>query len=302
MTAIGVFPIKRRSRRCPEKNFQDLGGVELWEWSFRAMLAAMADGPLDRIVVSACPDVAEYRKPCRVCGGSGKALVGGRSGGGTPHPFGEITCTACMGNGQGPSFIRRVQILISAAGVDQDRVIFLPRESLCGDDDTAHQFLYWIDQQMRERAGVKDDDIYIFTHPCNPFVTQGLMKVVHDRVLGSTVNMGKRLVHRSSIAVTELHQKLWEKNERGESRPVNHEPFRMVPTQDLKTLFVETVAMYGYTSATIHQLKSHHGFYPDLWVCDPVTLWDIDEPWELEVARAIVETGRRKMAFGVLKE
>ena len=124
------------------------------------------------------------------------------------------------------------------------------------------------------------------------------MKIIRDRTERS-IRDGS---YRSTIAVTDFKQKLWEKTASGESRPVNHDPFRMVPTQDLSTLFIETVAMYGYTSATIHNLKSHHGYYPELLVTDPITLWDIDEPWELEVARAIVETGRRNIAFGVLKQ
>lgn len=258
MTAIGVFPIKRRSRRCPDKNFQDLGGVELWEWSFRAMLMALKHGTLDKIVVSACPDVMDGRPE------------------------------------EEQSFANRVRELAMIAGIDQDQLLISVRETMCGDDDTAHDFLYLIDEQMREKAGVVDDDVYIFTHPCNPFVTSGLMAIVRDRAEPGRNNGD----HRSVIAATELKQKLWEKNAAGESRSVNHDPFKMVPTQDLSTLFIETVAMYGYTSATINKLKSHQGYFPELLVADPITLWDIDEPWELEIARAIVETGRRKLAFG----
>jgi hypothetical protein len=66
------------------------GRDEAFVASYVAKITQILAGQFDRASSDACPS----------CHGRGNLMVGGRSGGGTPAPYGTLTCTLCNGSGK----------------------------------------------------------------------------------------------------------------------------------------------------------------------------------------------------------
>ena len=144
---------------------------------------------------------------------------------------------------------------------------------LCSDDATAHDFLKNVDEALNREA-------YVFTHTCNPFTKPETIDLAVQR-------FREYGAYDSVIGVVPLQQKLWKAGLN--MKPMNHDPLNMVPTQDLEPIFQESCSLYVFSGKQLRETGSHHGENPIPFVLDPIEGWDIDYPWEYEIAEAIWE-------------
>ncbi|KKL80125.1 hypothetical protein LCGC14_2007880 [marine sediment metagenome] len=159
-------------------------------------------------------------------------------------------------------------------GVDT-QVLHQPKE-LCADNKTAHDFLKFVDNAAQ-------DEVYVFTHICNPFTKPETI----DKAVRRFREHG---AYDSVIGVVPLQQKLWKANlDAAQMEPMNHDPLNMLPTQDLQKIYQESCSLYVFAGKQLRDTGSHHGKAPIPFVLDPIEGWDIDYPWEYEVAEAIWE-------------
>ncbi len=157
----------------------------------------------------------------------------------------------------------------------QTQILHQPKE-LCADNKTAHDFLKFVDNAAQ-------DEVYAFTHTCNPFTKSETI----DKAVQLFREYG---AFDSVVGVAPLQQKLWKAgSDAAVMEPMNHDPLNMLPTQDLQMIYQETCSLYVFAGKQLRETGSHHGENPIPFVLDPIEGWDIDYPWEYEIAEAIWE-------------
>jgi CMP-N-acetylneuraminic acid synthetase len=119
-------------------------------------------------------------------------------------------------------------------------------------------------------------DIYLQTHATNPFVFSYHFTEAIDR-------FRSQHHHDSLLSVGPLQRKRFWTPDR---RPVNHQPYTLIPTQELMGLHEENSCIYLFTRESFAYARNRIGKRPMLYVM-PETL-DIDWPWDLEKARHMV--------------
>jgi len=95
-----------------------------------------------------------------------------------------------------------------------------------------------------------------------------------------------------AVAVAPSHQFMWRRNESGQGEGVNHDERIRQRRQDREAQFVETGAVYVMRTDGFR--LSGHRFFGRiaLHVMPAERVWEIDEPTDLVVARALLESRR----------
>lgn len=151
---------------------------------------------------------------------------------------------------------------------------------LCGDHVTANRLL------ESDLDRLPEADTYLMTHATSPFLRGESIRAAAAAFRASPH-------HDSLMSVTRFQSRFW----RSDASAVNHDPTRLVPTQELEVWLEESSAMYLFTRDGFRRAGSRVGARPMLWELSPVESLDIDtEPeWALAelVARGLplVETG-----------
>jgi CMP-N-acetylneuraminic acid synthetase len=117
---------------------------------------------------------------------------------------------------------------------------------------------------------------FVQVHATSPFLLpQTLEKGIHTFLSGDPLS--------SCFSATEIHARLW--SEAGEA--LNHDPLNLVPTQDLKPFLLENSAFYVFSREGFRQTSNRlHGLVRPV-VIPEIEAWDIDYPWQWEIAESI---------------
>ncbi len=124
-------------------------------------------------------------------------------------------------------------------------------------------------------------DIYVLAHATAPFPKS------------TSIDEGIRAVKSgqfdSAIAVKKMQEFIWK-----DSKPFNYNPLKILRTQDLELLYVETTGLYIFTQAVIRERKSRIGANPYMLEVTPIEAIDINNPVDFEIANAINEKTIKK--------
>jgi len=120
-------------------------------------------------------------------------------------------------------------------------------------------------------------DYYLQTHSTNPLLTAATISRATRVFLDNRVN------HDSLFSVKCLRTRLWS----AAGVPVNHDPARLIRTQDLSPIFEENSCIYIFTRRILERNGNRIGETPLLFEMDPVESWDIDEEVEFQIAELI---------------
>ncbi len=103
-----------------------------------------------------------------------------------------------------------------------------------------------------------------------------------------------------ALAVAPCHQFLWRRDEDGFAEGINHESAVRSRRQDRETQYVETGAVYVMRTAGFQVAK--HRFFGQIavHVMPRERVWEIDDPSDFVVARALLQARRAQRARSVL--
>lgn len=118
---------------------------------------------------------------------------------------------------------------------------------------------------------------YLQTHSTNPLLTTATIA----RALRTMLE--DRGGHDSLFGVTRLHTRLYDAH----GRAMNHDPARLVRTQDLPAVFEENSNLYVFTRAGLEKRGSRIGARPILFEIDRAEALDIDDESGWRLAEAV---------------
>jgi CMP-N-acetylneuraminic acid synthetase len=114
------------------------------------------------------------------------------------------------------------------------------------------------------------------THSTNPFLKASSISQACNQLANSTYA-------DSIFSVTKLQARLWNKN----LSPINHDLSNLVRTQDLTPVYLENSNLYIFKKDGFLRTGNRIGDRPIMLEMDELEAWDIDEPWQWNVAESI---------------
>lgn len=110
-------------------------------------------------------------------------------------------------------------------------------------------------------------DYYLQTHSTNPLLTSKTIEAAITTFLNAIPR------HDSLFSVTRLYKRFWTQ----EGRPMNHDPSRLLRTQDLPPVLEENSCIYLFSREVLEKRGSRIGERPLLFATPAEEAWDIDE-------------------------
>lgn len=153
-----------------------------------------------------------------------------------------------------------------------DRVMIRDRKpELCGD-------LVSMNLILADDIEAMDADTYIMTHTTNPLISaktikEGLGKFQSDEA------------HDSLFTVNKIQTRFY----REDGSAVNHDPDKLIRTQDLEPWFEENSCLFYFSKESFSKTNARIGEKPLMMVTPPLESLDIDEPHDWEMVAAIAE-------------
>ena len=128
-------------------------------------------------------------------------------------------------------------------------------------------------------------EFYLQTHSTNPLL--GVETINHAIAL---FLRGYPRQHDSLFSVTPIHTRLWDTK----GRALNHDPNRLIRTQDLPPLYEENSCLYLFSAETLVETGSRIGVRPLLFPIAAEEAWDIDEELDFHFAEYLYRHRRGK--------
>ncbi len=120
-------------------------------------------------------------------------------------------------------------------------------------------------------------DYYLQTHSTNPLLSSATISCAIQRFLGNIDQ------YDSLFSVKRLHTRLWD----SVGRPINHNPDKLIRTQDLQPVYEENSCIYIFSRQTLEKYGNRIGEQPLLFEMAQVESWDIDEESDFEIAELL---------------
>ncbi|MCF8261218.1 MAG: acylneuraminate cytidylyltransferase family protein [Melioribacteraceae bacterium] len=121
-------------------------------------------------------------------------------------------------------------------------------------------------------------EVFFQTHSTNPLLTTSTIDKAIKRFL-------EQKDHDSLFSVTKLQTRIYDENGAG----INHDPLKLIKTQELPVLFEENSCIYLFSRATFNKTKNRIGKYPMLYPIDKLEAVDIDEESDFIIAENIMK-------------
>lgn len=120
--------------------------------------------------------------------------------------------------------------------------------------------------------------VYLQTHSTNPFLSPETLQRAWQTW------QAERAAYDSLFGVTRIQARLWD----GTARPMNHNPWVLLRTQDLPPLFLENSTFYVFPGDLIRSTRRRIGDRPRLFEVDPIEAIDLDEERDFALAELIL--------------
>jgi len=132
---------------------------------------------------------------------------------------------------------------------------------------------------------IKDDianipsDIYLMTHTTNPLISSATI----SKALSIFTESLEANTADSLFTVDKVQSRFYKED----GTPINHDPDRLVPTQDLQVWYEENSNLYILTRESFSATNARIGLRPILFPTPKHESVDIDEPSDWLIAEAI---------------
>ena len=162
------------------------------------------------------------------------------------------------------------RVIAEAPGLSRKvQVIERPAE-LCGDYVSTNRiFEYDLSQT--------EADIYIQTHTTNPLlkaetIAKAIAKFIsiedeYDSLFGVNKYQSRFYMH--------------------DATPVNHDPEKLIRTQDLQPMYEENSCLYVFTKGSFKKKSRRIGVKPFMFVTSPIESTDIDDEFSFRIAELL---------------
>jgi CMP-N-acetylneuraminic acid synthetase len=155
--------------------------------------------------------------------------------------------------------------------VETGRVLIRDRRAdLCGDDVSMNLVL-------ADDVAAVPADLYLMTHTTNPLLTARTI----DAALAA-LQAGKG-AHDSLFTVNRMQTRFY----RADGSPVNHDPARLIPTQELEPWFEENSNLYLFTAESFRSTGARIGRRPLLFEMPRIEAADIDTQADWDQAEVL---------------
>lgn len=131
-------------------------------------------------------------------------------------------------------------------------------------------------QIMEYDINKTDADYYLQTHSTNPLLTTETINRSIEDFLGQTK-------YDSLMSVTALQSRYYWPDGRG----INHDPKKLIKTQELPPIYEENSCIYMFSRAMFLDKKNRIGDNPLLFPINPIEAVDIDEESDFLIAESI---------------
>jgi CMP-N-acetylneuraminic acid synthetase len=125
-------------------------------------------------------------------------------------------------------------------------------------------------------------EFYLQTHSTNPLLKASTISQAIDAFLKSYP------VRDSLFSVTRLQTRLYDRD----GKALNHDPKKLIQTQDLQPVYEENSCIYLFTPETLQKNRTRIGDTPILFETDPEESWDIDEEIDFKLVELIINARR----------
>jgi CMP-N-acetylneuraminic acid synthetase len=119
---------------------------------------------------------------------------------------------------------------------------------------------------------------YLQTHSTNPLLATHTVERAVQAFFAALPE------HDSLFSVTRRCVRLWTPD----GTAVNHDPERLLRTQDLPPLMEENSCMYVFSAEVLRDRRNRIGHRPLLFEMDSVEAWDIDDELDFEVGECLL--------------
>ena len=172
------------------------------------------------------------------------------------------------------------EILIKNGLIESERIIIRDRKSeICGDFVSMNVIINDDIQNI-------DADIFLMTHTTNPFLSKKSVEVAISQFKDA-------LNHRSAnslFTVNKVQERFYDTN----AKALNHDPERLVRTQDLEPWYKENSSLYLFTKEGFSTTYARIGSKPMMLETPLFESTDIDTPDDLDLAEAMIEHFKKK--------
>jgi N-acylneuraminate cytidylyltransferase len=177
-------------------------------------------------------------------------------------------------------YIREVIINTDSVEIADDAhrtfgaTIHMRPDWLCGDMVGATPL---IEYDLANSGG----DYFLQTHSTNPMLTE---RTIDDAI----VTFFGQSVHDSLFSVTPMTTRMYWPDGRG----INHDPDRLIRTQDLEPIYEENSCMYIFSRQGFTARNNRLGRNPMMFEMDRYEAVDIDYEYDFAVAEALMAKAR----------
>jgi CMP-N-acetylneuraminic acid synthetase len=160
--------------------------------------------------------------------------------------------------------------------VDGPRTLIRDRApALCGD-------LVSMNRILEDDLAAVPSDLYLMTHTTNPLLSAATVRAALQA-------LAQAPAADSLFTVNRLQTRFY----RADGSPVNHDPARLIRTQDLEPWFEENSCLYVFTRESFAATGARIGRHPLMFPTPPLESVDIDEPHQWFMAEALLEKQQR---------
>lgn len=134
---------------------------------------------------------------------------------------------------------------------------------------------------VKNMLGYVDEDIILWAHATNPFIDHKLYT--------EAIKLFKKVKKKndSLFSTTLLKNHFWDQHK----NPINHNPFakKHIVASKLKPIFSQNGGIFIRYKKDMIEDGRFIGKKPIMFTMNEIEGWDLDYPWQLEVAKSLVK-------------
>ena len=164
---------------------------------------------------------------------------------------------------------------------EKHKIYFLKRkEKFCDEKKTNAT------DMIKNMLSFVDADIILWSHATNPFID--------EKLYTDAINLFRKSMKKkdSLFSATILKNHFWDQNK----IPLNHKPFakKHVVAKKLKPIFSQNGGIFIRFKKDMLKDGRFIGKKPIMFTMNEIQGWDLDYPWQLDLARALVKFNHAK--------
>ena len=171
-------------------------------------------------------------------------------------------------------------ILKSNGLVGSDKILIRDRKKeICGDYTSMNLI---IDDDIKNI----DADIYLMTHTTNPLLSK-------STIIDAILEYKKALTNNTNDSLFSVN-KVQERFYTDKATPINHDPNKLLRTQDLQPWFKENSNLYLFTKKSFGKTNARIGLNPMIFISKEFESLDIDTQDDWDMGEVIIKYYKEK--------